>query len=188
MKIPNPYCASTRHAQSDPRISFTDDLKCRRSSSDKKFFGRTHRGNNKILSLESADIIKKSDSTVCFLRLLHDSSLSHTSACEASFKLKDACSLANPSYSPDLFFNFKTSYLLIFIIFTSSEKHCDWPSVRASEIYLDKKFIPVQPFWKSPIPCNKFFITIHAWPVDEVCFHEYTHCLSISARKKMFTC
>ena len=41
MKILRPYCASARHAQSDPRIYFGYGLRCRRSSSDKKFFGRT---------------------------------------------------------------------------------------------------------------------------------------------------
>ena len=63
MKILRPYCASARHAQSDPRIYFGYGLRCRRSSSDKKFFGRTDgrtdTGNNNIpkLSLESADIL-----------------------------------------------------------------------------------------------------------------------------------
>ena len=49
-----PYCASTRHARSDPRMPFGCDLRCRRSSSDKKLFGhtdgRTDRGKRNILS------------------------------------------------------------------------------------------------------------------------------------------
>ena len=40
MKILKPYCASTRHVQSDPWI-IGYDLGCGRSSSDKKFFGQT---------------------------------------------------------------------------------------------------------------------------------------------------
>ena len=64
MKILKPSCASAWHAQLDPRILFDYDLRCRRSSSDKRWFGRTDgqtdRGNNNIpkLSLESADIKK----------------------------------------------------------------------------------------------------------------------------------
>ena len=62
MKILKLYCASPRHTQWDPRVSFLKSLKCSRSSSDKLFFlsdGRTERGNNNIpdLSLESAGII-----------------------------------------------------------------------------------------------------------------------------------
>ena len=40
-KILKPYCASARHAQSDPRLWFGYHFRYRRSSSDKKFFGRT---------------------------------------------------------------------------------------------------------------------------------------------------
>ena len=62
MKVLKPYCASAKHTQSDPIIQFGCDFRCRRSSSDKKFFGwtygRTDRGNNNIpeLSSESAGI------------------------------------------------------------------------------------------------------------------------------------
>ena len=61
-KILKPYCTSAKHTQSDPIIQFGCDFRCRRSSSDKKFFGRTYgrtdRGNNNIpeLSSESAGI------------------------------------------------------------------------------------------------------------------------------------
>ena len=43
MKTLKPYCASARHAQSDSRKSFGYDLRCKRSSIDKKSFGRTER-------------------------------------------------------------------------------------------------------------------------------------------------
>ena len=43
MKTLKPYCASARHAQSDSRKSFGYDLRCKRSSSDKKSIGRTDR-------------------------------------------------------------------------------------------------------------------------------------------------
>lgn len=61
-KIPNPFCASTRQANtrhSDPRLWIAYDLCCRQSSSDKKFFGRTERqtdwsnNNTPDLSLDS---------------------------------------------------------------------------------------------------------------------------------------
>ena len=60
MKMPIPHCASTKHAQSDRGISFGYDLRCRRSSSDKIFFGRTdgQSNNNKPeLSFESAGVM-----------------------------------------------------------------------------------------------------------------------------------
>ena len=58
MKIPNTYCASTRHAQSGPRISFGYDLRCdgvqvTRTSSD----GRMYRGNNNIPECENKYLI-----------------------------------------------------------------------------------------------------------------------------------
>ena len=65
MTIPNPFCASTRQAntrQLDPKLSIAYDLWCIRSSSDKNFFGRsnrqTDRANNNTpeLSFESVDI------------------------------------------------------------------------------------------------------------------------------------
>ena len=61
-KIKNlkPYCASTRHDQSDPRISFGYDLRCRRSSSDKLFFrtdGRTD-GQTGITTIYSSFLQK----------------------------------------------------------------------------------------------------------------------------------
>ena len=37
MKIPNPYCTSTRHAQSYPRVPIVYFWKCRCSSSDKLY-------------------------------------------------------------------------------------------------------------------------------------------------------
>ena len=37
MKIPNPYCTSTRHDQSYPRVSIVCFRKCRCSSSDKLY-------------------------------------------------------------------------------------------------------------------------------------------------------
>ena len=59
-KIKNlkPYCASAGHAQSDLRIWFRHALRCKRSSSDKKFFGGTEMGDNNIpaLSLETVSI------------------------------------------------------------------------------------------------------------------------------------
>ena len=40
LKIPKPYCTSTRHFQSYPRVSFVYSLNCRQSSSDnREFFG-----------------------------------------------------------------------------------------------------------------------------------------------------
>ena len=65
MTIPKPYCASTRHAESDPKILFGYDLKCRWSLSDKKILptdGRTDRDDSNIpqLSSESVGITKAS--------------------------------------------------------------------------------------------------------------------------------
>ena len=37
MKISKPYCTSTRHTQSYPRVSFVYSMKCRQSSNDKNF-------------------------------------------------------------------------------------------------------------------------------------------------------
>ena len=61
VKILKPYCASARHAQSDPRIRIGNSLRCRKSSSDQKFLGRTDRGNNNIqeISVENPGIIMK---------------------------------------------------------------------------------------------------------------------------------
>ena len=53
MTIPNPFCASTRQAntrQLDPRLSIAYDLCCRQSSSDKKFFGRTDRQTDRAIN------------------------------------------------------------------------------------------------------------------------------------------
>ena len=37
LKIPKPYCKSTRHTQSYPRVSFVYSMKCRQSSCDNNF-------------------------------------------------------------------------------------------------------------------------------------------------------
>ena len=37
MKIPKPFCTSSRHFQSYPRVSFVYSIKCRQSSSDNNF-------------------------------------------------------------------------------------------------------------------------------------------------------
>ena len=37
MKIPKPYCTSTRHSQSNQRVSIVYYMKCRQNSSDNNF-------------------------------------------------------------------------------------------------------------------------------------------------------